>query len=71
LASTLGYGFCDCIWDGSPGGAVTGWPFLQTLLRICSPEYFVPLLKKDESTYTLVCFLSFMWSMSCILGIPG
>jgi hypothetical protein len=24
-------GFGDCIWDGSPGGAVSGWPFLPSL----------------------------------------
>ena len=28
LASTIVSGFGDCIWDGSPGGAVFGWPFL-------------------------------------------
>jgi hypothetical protein len=22
-------GFGNCIWDGSPSGTVTGWPFLQ------------------------------------------
>jgi hypothetical protein len=26
LASTTLSGFGDCIWDGSPGGAVSGWP---------------------------------------------
>ena len=25
-------GFAGCIWDRSPGGAVSGWPFLQSLL---------------------------------------
>jgi hypothetical protein len=28
LASTIVFAFGDCIWDGSPGGAVFGWPFL-------------------------------------------
>jgi hypothetical protein len=28
LASTIVSWFGDCIWDGSPGGAVSGWPFL-------------------------------------------
>jgi hypothetical protein len=28
LASTIMYGFGNCIWDGSPGGTVTGRPFL-------------------------------------------
>jgi hypothetical protein len=26
-------GFGDCIWDVSPGGTVSGWPFLQSLLQ--------------------------------------
>ena len=25
-------GFSGCLWDGSPGGAVSGWSFLQSLL---------------------------------------
>jgi len=25
-----------CIWTGSPGGAVSGWPFLQSLLQTSS-----------------------------------
>jgi hypothetical protein len=40
LASTIVSGFGDCIWEGSPSGAVSGWPFLQfllhTLLSNCS-----------------------------------
>jgi hypothetical protein len=28
LASTIVFGFDVCIWDGSPSGAVFGWPFL-------------------------------------------
>ena len=28
LASTIVPWFGDCIWDASPGGAVSGWPFL-------------------------------------------
>jgi hypothetical protein len=24
-ASTIVSGFDDCLWDGSPGGAVSGW----------------------------------------------
>ncbi|KRY62111.1 hypothetical protein T4D_5315 [Trichinella pseudospiralis] len=26
-------GFGGCSWDGSPSGAVSGWSFLQSLLR--------------------------------------
>jgi hypothetical protein len=33
LASVIVSGFGVCIWDGSPGGAVSGWPFLQSLLH--------------------------------------
>jgi hypothetical protein len=32
LASTVVFRFGVCICDGSPGGAVSGWPFLQSLL---------------------------------------
>ena len=28
--------FGDCLWDGSPGGAVSGWSFLQSLLHTLS-----------------------------------
>jgi hypothetical protein len=41
LASAIVSGFGGCIWDGSPGGAVSGWPFLQSLLHTLSP-YFLP-----------------------------
>jgi hypothetical protein len=36
LASTIVSGFNDCIWDGSPGGAVSGWLLLQSLFHILS-----------------------------------
>jgi hypothetical protein len=36
LASIIVSGFGDYIWDGSPGGAVSGWPFLQSLLHTLS-----------------------------------
>jgi hypothetical protein len=29
VASTIVSGFGECIWDQSPGGAVSGWPFFQ------------------------------------------
>ena len=41
LASTIVSGFGDCIWDGSPGGAVSGWPFLQSLLYSLSPYFLL------------------------------
>jgi hypothetical protein len=41
LASTIVSRFDDCIWDGSPGGTVSGWPFLQSLLYTL-PLYLLP-----------------------------
>jgi hypothetical protein len=62
LASTIVSGFGNWIWDGSPGGAVSGWPFFfQSLLHTCfcisSHGYFVPPSKKDQSIHTLVLLL--------------
>jgi hypothetical protein len=36
LASTIVSGFGNCIWDGSPDEAVSGWPFLLSLLHTLS-----------------------------------
>ena len=36
LASTIVSGFGNCIWYGSPDGAVSGWPLLQSLLHTLS-----------------------------------
>jgi hypothetical protein len=33
LASTIVSGFGGCLWNGPPGGAVSGWSFLQSLLH--------------------------------------
>ena len=61
LASTVVSGFGDCIWDESPGGTVSGWPFLQSLLYTLSPylllRVFCFLSKKDQRTHTLVFLL--------------
>ena len=56
LASAIVSGFGVCILDGSPGGAVSGWPFLQSLLHTVFPmaQYFVPPSKK---THTLAFLL--------------
>jgi hypothetical protein len=35
--STIMPWFGGCIWNGSLGGAVSGWPFLQSLLHTMSP----------------------------------
>ena len=37
--SAIVSGFCVCIWDGSPSRAVSGWPFLQSLLHTPSPYF--------------------------------
>jgi len=36
LASAIVTRFGGCIWEASPGGAVSGWPFLQSLLHSLS-----------------------------------
>ena len=55
-ASAVESRFGNCIWDASPGGAISRWPFLQSLLHTLSPhsshEYFVPSSKKDQSIHT-------------------
>jgi hypothetical protein len=40
LACIIVSGFGVCIWDGSPGVAVSGWPFLQSLLYSVSLYIF-------------------------------
>jgi hypothetical protein len=40
LASTIVSGFGVCIWDGSPSGTISGWPFHQFLLHTLS-SYFL------------------------------
>jgi hypothetical protein len=41
LAYTIVSGFGKCIWARSSGGAVSGWPFLHSLLHTLS-LYFLP-----------------------------
>ena len=36
LASTIVFVYGGCIWDGSPGGKVSGWSFLQSLFHTLS-----------------------------------
>ena len=73
LASTIVSGFGDYIWNQSPGGSVSGWPFLQ-------PLHFVPtfppmnilfsLLRRTEaSTLWSSFFLSCVWSVNGILAM--
>jgi hypothetical protein len=40
LASAIVSGFGVCMWDGSPGGAVSGWPLIQSLFHSL-PLYFL------------------------------
>ena len=73
-ASEIAFWFGDCIWEGSPGGAVSGWPFPQSLLHTLSLYFllwvFFPLLRTEASKLWSSFFLSFIWSVSCIMGIP-
>jgi hypothetical protein len=41
LASTIMSGFDGCIWDGIPGGAVSGWSFIQSLIHTLSPYFLL------------------------------
>jgi hypothetical protein len=40
LALTIMTGFGGCIWNGSSGGKVFGWPFLQSLPTLSPCLYF-------------------------------
>jgi hypothetical protein len=61
LASMIVSGFGNCIGDGSPGGTVSGWPFLQFLIHTLTMYlllgYFDPPSKKDQSIHTLAFLL--------------
>jgi hypothetical protein len=39
LTSTIVSGFGVCMWDGFSGGALSGWPFLQSLLHSLSLHF--------------------------------
>ena len=61
LASKIVPWLGNCIWGESPGGTVSGWPFLQSLLYTLSPYLllwvFCSPSKNDQSTHTLVFLL--------------
>ena len=40
VASVIVSGFGTCTWEGSQVWLVTGWPFLQSLLRFCHHYFF-------------------------------
>jgi hypothetical protein len=44
LASLIVSGFGNCIWDESPGGTISGWPFLKSLLYFISIFALVSIL---------------------------
>jgi len=74
LASAIVTEFDGYIWDGSPGGTVSGWPFLQSLLCSLSLYFLLCILffllrSTETSTFWSSSFLSVIWSVSCILGI--
>jgi hypothetical protein len=77
LVSTMVSEFGDFIWDESPGATVSGWSLLQSRLCTLYPyllpwTILFPLLRRTKaSTLWSSYFLSFMWPMNCILGIPS
>jgi hypothetical protein len=70
LASTVVSRFGYCIWDGSPGGALSGWPSLQSLphtlsLYILSWVFCSPFYEALNEAFTFwSSFLGFMWSVN-------
>jgi hypothetical protein len=75
--NTIVSGFGNCIWDGSPGGAVSEAAFPSVsaphFVSIFPPvSILFPLLRSTvASRLCFSIFLSFMWSVYCILGIPS
>jgi hypothetical protein len=45
LASEVVSGFGVCMWNGSPGGAISGWSFLQSV------PLFVLVFPLDRSNF--------------------
>jgi hypothetical protein len=74
-ASTIVSGFDDCIWDRFPRWS----SFCMAFPSVSAPNFvsvsppmgiFFPLLRRTNvSTRWSSFFLSFMWSVKCILGI--
>jgi len=72
LASAMLSGFDGCVWAGSPGGSVSGWSFLQSLLQTLSQYFFLwillfPLLRRTEA-FTL--WSSFLTSCGLWMWVP-
>ena len=72
VASTKVSGFDGSVWDGSPGGAVSGCSILQSLLTFCLCNsfhgYFVPTSKMDQNIHTLVILHEFHVVYELYLG---
>jgi hypothetical protein len=76
LTSATVSAFGDCIWDGSPGGQSLDSLSFSLCFPIClfisSYEVLFPLLRRTKATLLWSSFfLSFIWSVNCILGIPN
>ena len=71
-AYTIVFGFGDCMWDGYPGGTVSGWSFLQslpqTLFLYLLPCIFCSPSKKDQRINTLVVLLEIPLVCELYLG---
>jgi len=78
VASAIVTGLCDCIWDRSTHGVVSGWPFLQSLLNSSSLNFlpwifFIPS-KKECNICILVFFLLALhglWILSYVFHTFG
>jgi hypothetical protein len=56
-ASAIGTGLNNCIWDGSPGRTVSGWPFylsVLTFFHIIHPVSILYHLLRHRGIHTLV-----------------
>ena len=67
LASTIVSEFGNCIWDGFPGGTVTGWPvllsqvdILKQSLKTCSEGKTESRLWRNLRCYVLLPFPIFI-----------
>ena len=73
LANSVVSGFGVCVWDGFPGGTVSGWPSFSLCSTIClliTSSISFPLLRRTKaSTLWSFFFLNFLCSVNCILGI--
>jgi hypothetical protein len=71
LASTIVSGFGDCIWDGAPGGTISGWPFLQPTRRPPTPELPGTMPPTKEYKWRDPWLQSHMYLKMALSGING